>query len=148
MTARECSYIIISSLNSNLRYATTHDHNWVILEELFEQVYATGARNFLFMDVPPIHLTPAGMRSQAHTARLSRILPVTGPSDITQTSNANWNAALSSTVHRFAEKHPDATVLVFSLAKVFYDLWKDPDLYGFAVSERKKRLGTTSSLDM
>jgi hypothetical protein len=42
------------------RYGDDHAKNMEKLFSLQDALYEAGARNFLFIDVPPIHRSPAG----------------------------------------------------------------------------------------
>lgn len=42
------------------------DESIMALFEVQDELYKTGARNFLFIDVPPIERSPAGMLAVAH----------------------------------------------------------------------------------
>ncbi|KAI0345169.1 hypothetical protein BDW22DRAFT_1343459 [Trametopsis cervina] len=81
------------------------------LFELQESLYAEGARNFLFIDVPPIDRSPA----------------FAPPATVYET----WNAGLRTSISTFASGHPDATILLFSSHDLFTRLLDNPVEYGF-----------------
>ncbi|KAH8834004.1 SGNH hydrolase-type esterase domain-containing protein [Flagelloscypha sp. PMI_526] len=107
-------------------HSTSHEDDWSILESLHEQLYDAGARNFLFMDVPPVELSPAMRSSFGERAKAS----------IT-----NWNKCLHQSAQKLAAAHPETTVLIFSLHKLFSALLHDPEAYGFPVEDRKRAMG-------
>ncbi|KAI0780920.1 hypothetical protein BD413DRAFT_15510 [Trametes elegans] len=100
------------------------------LDELFdeqEQLYEAGARNFLFIDVPPIHRTPVGVA-------ISNVDPENHrPCEM-------WNQCLRSRVAKFASSHPDATTLSFSSWDTFTRVLDDPVAHGFG-PEQVSRAG-------
>ncbi|KAJ7093282.1 SGNH hydrolase-type esterase domain-containing protein [Mycena belliarum] len=100
-------------------YAETHAETVGRLFHLEERLYAAGARLFLFIDVPPIGRSPAGMRAS---------------SDISATYT-NWNDTLRSAVAAFAGAHPAARVLTFSASDTFTRVLDDPGRHGFAEAD-------------
>ncbi|ESK94571.1 cellulose-binding gdsl lipase [Moniliophthora roreri MCA 2997] len=99
--------------------AYSHQHgdsvNWLftLQDKLYRQAEA---RHFMFIDVPPIHRSPAVRKGSEESA--SR-------------SNRNWNETLQSAASSFAEAHSDATVLLYSSASLFNRVLDDPSSYGF-----------------
>jgi len=89
------------------------------LFEDHESLYEAGARNFLFIDVPPIARSPA--------ARGQLLLrPI----------YSQWNEALNERAQQFAATHADATVMIFSSWDTFSRILDDPASYGFDASEK------------
>ncbi|KAJ7681558.1 hypothetical protein B0H17DRAFT_1161112 [Mycena rosella] len=97
-------------------YAETHTDTLTLLFSLQEKLYDAGARVFLFIDVPPIGRSPAGVNAS---------------SDISATY-MNWNAELRKLVTTFAGAHPDSRILTFSAFDTFTYVLDNPKLYGFA----------------
>ncbi|EKM55348.1 carbohydrate esterase family 16 protein [Phanerochaete carnosa HHB-10118-sp] len=92
-------------------------------ERLFQslhEVYGTGARNFLFIDVPPMERAPGLRRANAVTraAMYSR-----------------WNTSLHSGVQRFANSHDDASVMLLSSHELFHKVLANPENYDLDESE-------------
>ncbi|RPD66148.1 hypothetical protein L226DRAFT_542781 [Lentinus tigrinus ALCF2SS1-7] len=90
--------------------------------ELFveqESLYNAGARNFLFIDVPPIHRTPVGVMFSNHDSDFSEAYTI-------------WNRELREHVIKFAADHPDVTTLLFSSCDTFTRVLDDPKAHGFA----------------
>lgn len=85
-----------------------------------EKLYNVGARNFLFVDVPPIHRTPAGRGA------------VDG-----ETFEA-FNTQLRLHARSFADLHTDATVMIFSSCRTFNSFLDNPVGYGFEQSDCHK----------
>ncbi|TCD59852.1 hypothetical protein EIP91_011326, partial [Steccherinum ochraceum] len=89
------------------------------LNTLFQHqtsLYNAGARNFLFIDLPPIHLCPRS-RGDGAPFRL-------------------WNTILAEYVATFAAQHDEATTMVFSSYRTFSEILADPKRHGFENSER------------
>ncbi|KZT08256.1 carbohydrate esterase family 16 protein [Laetiporus sulphureus 93-53] len=100
------------------------------LKELFkeqEALYEAGARNFLLVDVPPIHLSPIG-----------RML---SNKDVGSQIYRTWNAELDVQAAAFSTAHPDATVLQFSSWDTFNRVLDDPVAHGFATEDVRKSGG-------
>ncbi|KAJ6538862.1 hypothetical protein DFH09DRAFT_1176448 [Mycena vulgaris] len=95
-------------------YAQTHADTLELLFSLEEKLYEAGARVFLFVDVPPIARTPAGVKAA---------------SDISATY-INWNAELCLSVAKFASAHPDARILTFSAFDCFMRILDHPKEHG------------------
>ncbi|KAJ7148724.1 hypothetical protein C8R43DRAFT_1088345 [Mycena crocata] len=113
-TAEDTLFITWVGINDS---AYDHAQN---LEKLFEHqetVYNTGARNFLFVNVPPIDRAPAKGK------RLSYI---------------NWNTELKKAAALFATTHPEATVMIYSSWDTFNVLLDDPEAHGFQVQDVRK----------
>ncbi|KAH8107057.1 hypothetical protein BXZ70DRAFT_1029033 [Cristinia sonorae] len=86
------------------------------LNPLFEQVeamYATGARNFLFIHVPPMELTPDGQLKHADGE-----------------AHKSWNTLLAEYVVTLTTERKDVKAMVFSY-RTFFDIITNPVEYGF-----------------
>ncbi|KAI0810961.1 hypothetical protein BC629DRAFT_1654462 [Irpex lacteus] len=101
-----------ASFNSKKRSLET-------LFELQEVLYTQGgARNFLFIDVPPIDRSPVFVSQYTRTA----------PSP---EHYQTWNTALHNSISTFAAAHPDTTTLLFSSYDLFTRILDEPGKYGF-----------------
>ncbi|CAA7271642.1 unnamed protein product [Cyclocybe aegerita] len=101
-----------------------------VLAKLFEyqeMLYTAGARNFLFFDVPTIHLSPA--------------VPVSREQQ-TLVKFEGWNAHLQTEVKKFSESHSDASVFIFSSFRAFEVLFENLEIFGFNVQDGKRRAGS------
>ncbi|KAI0648557.1 hypothetical protein C8Q79DRAFT_906407 [Trametes meyenii] len=97
------------------------------LELLFssqDELYRAGARNFCFIDVPPVYDFP----EQRNVAKLKDVITA-------------WNGALFDAAEKFSADHADATVLVWSSWKLFTELLTSPQSYGFGEGEAVKEEG-------
>ncbi|KAJ7449239.1 hypothetical protein FB451DRAFT_754571 [Mycena latifolia] len=98
-----------------------HADNMATLLEAQEALFVTGARNFLFVNVPPIDRSPT-----RGTKRRNYV---------------GWNTALQTAAASFAAAHPDATVLIYSAWDTFNALLDDPEAHGFPVGDVRKAGG-------
>jgi len=102
------------------------EHN---IKELFtyqERLYAVGARNFLFIDVPPIHLSPAVADHRREEA--SRLY-------------STWNFSFCRQIEAFCAAHGDLTALLFSSYRLFMSLLENPNTHGFEAQDVHKMGG-------
>ncbi|KAI8998626.1 hypothetical protein BD414DRAFT_453552 [Trametes punicea] len=100
------------------------------LDELFleqERLYEAGARNFLFIDVPPIHRTPV----EGYSYVISPGLAFSGTDPTFCRPYETWNANLRSHVADFATRHHDVTTLFFSSWDTFTRVLDAPEAHGF-----------------
>ncbi|KAF8154742.1 hypothetical protein B0H34DRAFT_852737 [Crassisporium funariophilum] len=101
------------------------------LFELQEKLYHCGARNFLFIDVPPIHRSPA--ISEGEESEMSTIY-------------LKWNASLRIAIQTFCKAHPKISAFLFSSFQLFDSILDTPEAYGFK-SEDARQSGGTIWLD-
>jgi phospholipase/lecithinase/hemolysin len=87
------------------------------LAGLVDQLYNSGARNFLFLNVPPVNYSPLTM-----TAGLSA-------QSLEAAAIAEWNHRLSSLSKSLTKKHNDATSFVFNTHKIFSRVIEHPCAY-------------------
>ncbi|KAG8898446.1 hypothetical protein FRC00_002816 [Tulasnella sp. 408] len=86
--------------------------------ELQEELYDTGARNFLFMTTAPLPNASDDQR-RLFQQREDRC--------------RIWNEALTTRAQNdFAQAHPDASIFVFDARNVFEQMLADPAKYGFS----------------
>ncbi|KAI5855385.1 hypothetical protein BZA05DRAFT_370271 [Tricharina praecox] len=86
---------------------------------LVDELYSAGARNFLFLDVPPIQRAPLTVESSAEAVALE-----------TRAVNS-YNALLSSRVSALKKAHTDVWSKIVSTTKVFNNIMDRPAKYGF-----------------
>ncbi|KAJ7769960.1 SGNH hydrolase-type esterase domain-containing protein [Mycena metata] len=106
-------------------YAETHEDTLELLFTLEEKLYLAGARIFLFIDVPPIGRSPAGVNAS---------------SDISVTYT-NWNSGLRRSVQKFATAHPDARILTFSAFDTFTRVLDNPKAHRFPAKDANRAGG-------
>jgi len=115
---------------NDLAFAT---HPPSLLTKLFQfqkNLYEVGARNFLFIDCPPIDRSPAALARFANNA-----------SNKSMSRYADWNAALGSSISSFASKFPEATTLMFSSHLTFTRVLDDPVGHGFHEEGAARKAG-------
>lgn len=86
------------------------------LDRLFELqhlIYDSGARNFIFFNVPPFERAPCCTQGDIR----SRV--------------RHWNSALFNHTSNFRSSHPDASIAIYDAAIVFNDILDDYGVYGF-----------------
>ncbi|OBZ75362.1 Thermolabile hemolysin [Grifola frondosa] len=83
-----------------------------------ETLYNAGARNFLFIDVPPINRTPIGYQISKHELDSGRIYET-------------WNTLLRESIVQFSSTHHDITTFLFSSWDTFTRVLDDPMAHGF-----------------
>ena len=111
-----------------------------------EQLYeSAGARNFLFIDIPPIDRAPARASTlQTCTSgpdialhllvkHLAKSSPVAYALGDHKRKYTTWNIELTAAITRFEVAHPLATVFTFSSYDTFTRLLDDPEAYGLGV---------------
>ncbi|TFY83058.1 hypothetical protein EWM64_g954 [Hericium alpestre] len=117
--SRQITEQFLPTVGRRPRYTQSRGEIAGILATLFaaqEQLYGAGARNFLFVDVPPIHRSPIGTQP--------------GLTDYF-TPFAIWNEELRRAVAAFAASHADVTAMVYSSWATFSRVLDNPAAYGF-----------------
>ncbi|OCB85936.1 hypothetical protein A7U60_g7070 [Sanghuangporus baumii] len=109
-------------------YSRRHEENMKNLFALEDELYEVGARNFLLIDVPPMHLSPAFRK-------------LDGPSNAENSSAFVWNEELHKGAKTFYEKHPDISLLMYSSWDIFNKVHENLGAFGFTKSDVKKRSG-------
>ncbi|KAF8654057.1 hypothetical protein AX16_003591 [Volvariella volvacea WC 439] len=107
-------------------YSRKHDSSIKRLFELQAELYDAGARNFCFIDVPPIQRSPA---IPAHSE------------DEYSGVYSGWNECLLKGAQTFSAERQDATVLLFSSWDTFTKLLDSPKEHGFAEEAARKAWG-------
>lgn len=84
---------------------------------LVEEVYKTGARNFLFINVPPVSRSPL-TRAQAN---------IRAP-DLEGAAIISWNSLLIQMVSKLQLTHPDVTTFIFDANLMFTAVLDNPKI--------------------
>lgn len=114
----------------------TLDHLFVLQEELYE----AGARNFLFMNVPPLPGLPKSifkgeMKVNSHQIYQSLIKSnsLVQPEMLKRADERRllWNTLLSQKAAAFAESHVACSAFVFDAHSLFTRILTDPPSFGF-----------------
>ena len=104
-----------ASMNSSLNSII-----FSVYSGLLEQVYAAGARNFLFLNVPPVDRSPLTKYSGPNATQNVAI----EHADI-----ADWNSRLVKLVGDLEARHGDTTALIFDTNGLFDAVLDDPAVY-------------------
>ncbi|KAF8525790.1 hypothetical protein BU17DRAFT_62360 [Hysterangium stoloniferum] len=96
--------------------------------KLQDELYSLGARNFLIIDMPPIHRTPALASVGSSASSLKQ-------------QYEDWNTLLRPRLKEFATSRDDATVFLFSSWDIFNKILDNPKSYGFSESDPQERGG-------
>jgi hypothetical protein len=111
-----------------------------------EILYEAGARNFLFIDVPPMDRSPAGNC----TIRAPKVLSTrvnfslfsqTVPASLPLPRYDRWNITLQSSAEAFSSARAAATVLIFSSHATFSRVLDDPVGHNFGAMEVRRTKG-------
>jgi phospholipase/lecithinase/hemolysin len=99
-----------------LNNATLYDAIFSTYAGLLDQIYETGARNFLFLSVPPVNLSPL-ITNQADdgyaTEYEGRVI-------------ADWNARLANMTTQFKAKHTGITTFIHDTNALYTKVIQDP----------------------
>ncbi|KAI4716052.1 hypothetical protein E4T48_07732 [Aureobasidium sp. EXF-10727] len=97
--------------------ASLHPTIFAELSGLVESLYTSGARNFLFLNVPPVDKSPLTQSA--------------GPSaqSLEAAAIADWNTRLISLSASLTRNHTDATSFVFDTNKLFSRVIEHPCAY-------------------
>ncbi|TDL21459.1 hypothetical protein BD410DRAFT_789564 [Rickenella mellea] len=124
-------FITWVGINDCARAAFAQSTHEASLKRLFvaqDKLYENGARNFLFIDVPPLHR----LRNSAFGAQLASNFAA---------SFETWNKFLRAEASLFSERHEDATVMIFSSWKLFSAVLDHPETYGFSLADATRSGG-------
>ena len=93
---------------------TLYDAIFTVYANQLDALYDTGARNFLFLTVPPVNLAPLTL----HAGDAATAVPQEGK------VIADWNKRLGVMVAAFQAKHPSAANTTTTTTKTFvHDTW-------------------------
>lgn len=84
---------------------------------LVGELYRSGARNFLFLTLPPVERTP--MIIAWGSSKVRRVT-----ADV-----AEWNRNLAKLVQDLEERHPDVTTFTYDIHKLFTEVMDDHTQY-------------------
>ncbi|KIY48525.1 hypothetical protein FISHEDRAFT_73495 [Fistulina hepatica ATCC 64428] len=123
---RTC-YVLALGVNDCGR--TDEDDLDAIVENVLDAAHRlyikAGARNFVFIDVPPIDRSPAGLEH----------------ADTIQGRVSAWNAQLNAQVSEFARDMPRVTVFCFSVHAVLTEVLDNPEEYEYAEEDTTEEGG-------
>ncbi|EKG10343.1 Lipase GDSL [Macrophomina phaseolina MS6] len=82
--------------------------------ELVEKLYTSGARNFLFLNVPSVERSPLAVAQGTDSVNLERI------------GIADFNKRISNLATSLGEKHTDTSIFTFDTYSLFNQILDDP----------------------
>lgn len=100
-----------------LNYAELYDQIFIEYDGLMEKLYASGARNFLYLNVPPIEKSPLTVGNGEY-AVVNEGLVI-----------KDWNKRVQAMATAFKSKHKDAVTFVHDTYAVFDKVIADPKAY-------------------
>ncbi|KAF2091906.1 carbohydrate esterase family 16 protein [Saccharata proteae CBS 121410] len=112
-------FIGINDVGNSYQAQNTSLHG-IIFDEyasLVEELYGSGARNFLFLNVPPVQCSPGTV--------------VLGASDVQLEADAikDWNFRLEILAAELNMKHSDATIFRYDTYSLFNEVLENPSTY-------------------
>ncbi|MCJ1241910.1 hypothetical protein MMC14_009916 [Varicellaria rhodocarpa] len=97
--------------------ATLNDDIFVVYARLVDQLYQAGARNFLFLNVPPVNLSPGTTVNGQDTV------------DLEGADIEDFNQHIANLATNLSATYPDATVFQFNTNTIFSQILEDPTSY-------------------
>lgn len=95
-----------------------YDQIFTVYDGLLESIYATGARNFLFLSVPPVNLAPLTLANGDYAIENEGKMI------------ESWNTKLKNLTTAFSNRHNDTpTIFIHDTHTLFTDVIKDPKVY-------------------
>lgn len=113
---------------NDLAYASDQegiDDRLAILFGCVQTVYDSGARAFLFIDVPPMNRGPLIVKNQQRSLAVAPRFNM-------------WNTSLDRNVQQFSKEHSDACCFQFSAFNFLTRVLDDPTKHGFAEEDPRK----------
>lgn len=101
--------------NANASDVLTQD--MAVYAEQMDVLYQSGARNFLFLNVPPVNRSPL-TKAQGKAAQKLEAHYI-----------ATWNAGVANMAANLSQTYDDATTFVFNTHKLFKQVLNNPKSY-------------------
>ncbi|KAL1310583.1 hypothetical protein AAFC00_000861 [Neodothiora populina] len=98
--------------NDTSSRSTLESEIFSVYASLIDDLYSTGARNFLLMNVPPIDRSPGTVGATNQSLEASMI--------------ADYNSRLSALATDLSSSYPDATMFLFDTNAAFAQILADP----------------------
>lgn len=105
---------VLNSVSEKNR--TIVDKTFEKYSSLVEEVYATGARNFLFLGVPPLQRTPRDSGNKEAAELVDKAVKA-------------WNSNVIKVSDSLRARHPDVTSLIYQTTDVYNRVLDDPRSY-------------------
>lgn len=94
-------------------------------------LYQAGARNFLFITVPPLHHAPICTSLQGNGLWLVVEFESRSACNDFSANIETWNSQLQSLADEFGQTHSESSTLVFDTTPIFNQVLDNPKKYGF-----------------
>jgi hypothetical protein len=88
---------------------------------LQDELYSVGARNFLFLNVPPFDRSPGGSYSELLKEQI-----------------AIWNDLLPTLIQNFTDTHPDSTAFIFNTQDLWTEFYENPAKFNITNVDAKE----------
>ncbi|KAL7280841.1 hypothetical protein ACG7TL_005785 [Trametes sanguinea] len=112
----------VSSLGVNDSGRTDVDELEPIVDTIFDAAHdlyvKAGARNFVFIDVPPVHRSPQAVEARSSDTIAERV--------------EAWNDLLRAQAAEFGDRYKQATTLLLSSHRVLTEVLDDPAAFDLA----------------
>jgi len=106
------------------------------LETAHQHLYAAGARNFLFINLPPIERSPSALSAKRREERDRATNPLAPKAIDRSQTFKKWNQELERYVRLFANSHPkEITAMIYSSYDTFNRVLDHPELHGFTLED-------------
>lgn len=99
-----------------LNNTTLYDAIFSVYSDLLDQIYASGARNFLFLNVPPVNLSPLILNQNDNGYA----------SEYEGKTIADWNQRVAFMAGAFEANHIGVTAFIYDTNALFTKVIKDP----------------------
>lgn len=113
------SFFGINDVNASFKMGRAnmtalHTQIFATYTKLVDELYQAGARNFLFMNVPPVFRAPLTVGQGNASVEANRV------------AIADFNMRLSNMAQRLVQQRTDATVFMLDTFSLFNDVLDDP----------------------
>ena len=108
----------INDINASYRSRNSSINSLIIssYSSFIEDLYQTGARNFLFLNVPAVHRSPLTMNSNESSTIV----------ELQRKAITDFNLKIRNMATSLVERHKDATAFVFDTFTLFNEVLDDP----------------------
>jgi phospholipase/lecithinase/hemolysin len=100
-----------------LNYPALYDQIFLVYDSLLEKLYATGARNFLYLTVPPVEKSPLTVGNGEYAVENEGLVI------------KDWNKRVHALAAAFKAKHEDAVTFVHDTYAVYDKVIADPKAF-------------------
>jgi len=101
----------------NANATSLRPHIFDVYSTVVDELYTSGARNFLFINVPPVNRSPGTTSQGANVSALE------------ETAIATFNAEIKTLVSNLTSTHSDAAAFLFDANTLFSTVLDDPKTF-------------------